>query len=114
MRRFLAPWFFFGMIGLLGGIFYRYLADDPVAGTMANYVRSAVHGMGLALSGWAPPVVNGKKRCRMHGGAKGSGAPCSEAERELSTRRFTAEAIRERRMLREWIKAARTAAAKVE
>ena len=53
MRRFLAPWLFFGMVGLLGGVFYRYLADDPVSGTMANYVRSAVHGTGLALSGWA-------------------------------------------------------------
>jgi hypothetical protein len=52
MRRSLAPWFVFALIGLLGGITYRYLADDPSEGTIANYMRSAVHGVGLALSGW--------------------------------------------------------------
>jgi len=53
IRRSLAPWLVFAIVGLIGGITYRYLADDPNQGTVGNYVRSAVHGMGLALSGWA-------------------------------------------------------------
>src|SRR5215831_246317 len=56
------------------------------------------------------PVVRGKKRCRMHGGAKGSGAPSGERNGNYRHGRFTAEAIRERRILREWIRAARKAA----
>jgi hypothetical protein len=60
------------------------------------------------------PVVNGKKRCRMHGGAKGSGAPSGERNGNYRHGRFTSEAIRERRMLREWIKTARSTAAKVD
>ncbi|HMF07155.1 MAG TPA: HGGxSTG domain-containing protein [Methylocella sp.] len=60
------------------------------------------------------PVVKGKKRCRMHGGAKGSGAPSGERNGNYRHGRFTAEAIGERQMLREWIKAARRAATKVE
>ena len=60
------------------------------------------------------PAVKGKRRCRMHGGAKGSGAPRGERNGNYRHGRFTAQAIRERRILREWIKAARTAAAEVE
>jgi len=41
------------VVGLLGGVAYRYFADDPAGGTLANYLRSSFHGMGLALSGWA-------------------------------------------------------------
>jgi hypothetical protein len=51
MQRSLVPSFVFALIGLLGGIIYRYLADDPNEGTLANYMRSAVHRAGLALSG---------------------------------------------------------------
>ena len=36
------------------------------------------------------PSVKGKLRCRMHGGAAGSGAPCRETERRLSDRRLHA------------------------
>src|SRR5262249_39203301 len=53
IRRSLAPWLVFAIVGLIGGITYRYFADDPNQGTVGNYVRSAIHGMGLALSGWA-------------------------------------------------------------
>jgi class 3 adenylate cyclase len=41
------------LIGLLGGFAYRYFADDPGEATLANYLRSGFHGIGLALSGWA-------------------------------------------------------------
>jgi adenylate cyclase len=51
--RSMTPWLVFAMVGMLGGVLYRYFADDPSEATLANYVRSAVHGTGLALSGWA-------------------------------------------------------------
>ena len=44
------------------------------------------------------PAVHGKKRCRMHGGAAGSGAP--KANRNARKHgRFTADAIAERRRI---------------
>jgi len=46
------------------------------------------------------PAVAGKKRCRMHGGAKGSGAPKSNAN-ALKTGLHTAEAKEMRRLVRE-------------
>jgi hypothetical protein len=53
MRRLLAPTNVLAGIGLVAGGIYRYLADDPGEATLANYLRSSLHGMGLALSGWA-------------------------------------------------------------
>jgi hypothetical protein len=44
------------------------------------------------------PAVRGRKRCRMHGGAPGSGAP--EANRNARKHgRFTRDAIAERRQI---------------
>jgi hypothetical protein len=46
------------------------------------------------------PAVNGRKRCRMHGGAQGSGAP--RANRNARKHGlFTGDAIEERRGIRE-------------
>ena len=53
MWRSLAPTVVLAGIGLLAGGVYRYFVDDPGEATLANYLRSGVHGMGLALSGWA-------------------------------------------------------------
>jgi adenylate cyclase len=53
MRRSLAPTIVLAGIGLAAGGIYRYFADDPGEATPANYFRSSLHGMGLALSGWA-------------------------------------------------------------
>ncbi|MCA6105141.1 HGGxSTG domain-containing protein [Bradyrhizobium australafricanum] len=45
------------------------------------------------------PAARGKTRCRMHGGAKGSGAP--RANRNARKHgRFTGDAIAERRQIR--------------
>jgi len=41
------------VVGLLAGVAYRYFADNSAEATLANYLRSGFHGMGLALSGWA-------------------------------------------------------------
>jgi class 3 adenylate cyclase len=52
MRRSLAPWIVLAVVGLVVGGAYRYFVDDPSEATLANYLRSGIHGMGLALSGW--------------------------------------------------------------
>lgn len=44
------------------------------------------------------PAVAGKKRCRMHGGAEGSGAPKGN-KNALKHGHYTKEAIEERRAL---------------
>src|SRR5437899_1798419 len=53
MRRPVIPWIVLAGFGLLAGAAYRYFADDAAEATLANYLRSGFHGMGLALSGWA-------------------------------------------------------------
>ena len=45
------------------------------------------------------PIVKGKRRCRMHGGAHGSGAPKGERNGNYRHGFYTAEAITERRAL---------------
>jgi hypothetical protein len=45
------------------------------------------------------PAVHGKKRCRMHGGAQGSGAPMSN-QNARKHGLFTRDAIAERRRIR--------------
>jgi uncharacterized protein YjcR len=45
------------------------------------------------------PAVHGKKRCRMHGGAPGSGAPRGN-QNALKHGLYTREAIEERRQVR--------------
>ena len=53
------------------------------------------------------PAVAGKRRCRMHGGAKGSGAPQGNRN-ALKHGLHTREAIAERRAVRQLIREART------
>ncbi len=48
------------------------------------------------------PAVSGKDRCRMHGGAKGSGAPKNNTN-ALKHGAFTREAIQQRADIRELI-----------
>lgn len=49
------------------------------------------------------PAVSGRKRCRMHGGADGSGAPKGN-KNALKTGMHTREAIEMRRRLRQLMK----------
>lgn len=53
------------------------------------------------------PAVRGKRRCRMHGGAPGSGAPCGRRNGNFRHGHFTAEAKEQRRRLRSLIRDAR-------
>lgn len=52
------------------------------------------------------PAVNGKKRCRMHGGAKGSGAPKGN-QNALKHGEFTREAREFRKHVRELLKSSK-------
>ncbi len=49
------------------------------------------------------PAVYGKKRCRMHGGAKGTGAPRGN-QNALKHGFYTKQAIEERKILRQLIR----------
>jgi hypothetical protein len=49
------------------------------------------------------PAVQGKKRCRMHGGAPGSGAPKNN-KNAFKHGLYTKEAIEQRKRLRELIR----------
>jgi hypothetical protein len=52
------------------------------------------------------PAVRGKRRCRMHGGAPGSGAPQGN-KNSLKHGLFTGRAIKERRQLRDLLRQSR-------
>ena len=49
------------------------------------------------------PAVQGKRRCRMHGGAPGSGAPLGN-KNALKHGLYTKEAIAERKVIRQLIR----------
>jgi uncharacterized protein YjcR len=51
------------------------------------------------------PAVQGKRRCRMHGGAHGSGAPAGN-QNALKHGRYTRQAIADRQAFRELIREA--------
>ena len=59
------------------------------------------------------PAVAGKKRCRMHGGAAGSGAPKGD-QNALKSGLFTREAIEERKQLRALIRKSRKFISEIE
>jgi hypothetical protein len=59
------------------------------------------------------PAVSGKKRCRMHGGAPGSGAPRGN-KNALKDGLHTREAIDERRQLRDLLRQSRMLIQKIE
>jgi uncharacterized protein YjcR len=59
------------------------------------------------------PAVSGKKRCRMHGGAAGSGAPRGN-KNALKHGRFTREAIEQRRQLRAFMRQTRNLIQQIE
>src|SRR6266568_2386416 len=52
MRRSLVAWIVLAVVGLVAGGAYRYFANDPSEATLANYLRSGIDGMGVALAGW--------------------------------------------------------------
>ena len=59
------------------------------------------------------PSVHGKKRCRMHGGALGSGAPRGN-KNALKHGRYTREAMGERAHIRDLVRQARKLLLQIE
>jgi len=59
------------------------------------------------------PAVSGKRRCRMHGGAPGSGAPRGN-KNALKHGLYTREAIQERRQLQSLFRQSRTLIREIE
>jgi class 3 adenylate cyclase len=53
MRRLVTPTAVLAVFGLLAGFAFRYVFNDPDEASVANYLRSGFHGVGLALAGWA-------------------------------------------------------------
>src|SRR5690242_10699321 len=53
MRRLVTPSIVIALVAMLVGFIYRHFADDPADATLANYARSGLHAVGIALSGWA-------------------------------------------------------------
>jgi class 3 adenylate cyclase len=53
MHRPILPIVVIAASGVLFGMTVRYLVDNPLEATAANYLRSGVHGMGVALAAWA-------------------------------------------------------------
>ena len=53
MRRHLSAVIVLTVVGLVASVLYRHFFDDPSEQTVGFYLRSAVHGVGLVLSGWA-------------------------------------------------------------
>ena len=58
------------------------------------------------------PAVRGKERCRMHGGAPGSGAPRGNTN-ALKHGHFTRDAIAERRSIQSLLRESRALIAKI-
>jgi glucans biosynthesis protein len=59
------------------------------------------------------PAVSGKARCRMHGGAPGSGAPRGN-QNALKHGQYTREAVEEDRQLRDFLRHSRTLIQKIK
>ena len=59
------------------------------------------------------PAVGGKRSCRMHGGAPGSGAPRGN-KNALKQGAYTREAIERRRGIREFIQKSRDFVSKIK
>jgi class 3 adenylate cyclase len=62
MYRSLIPTVVIAVFGMLFGITLRYFVDSPLEATVANYLRSGLHGMGVALAGWATHLYFASRR----------------------------------------------------
>ena len=80
--------------------------SDHIRNTGAMLASSRCGAKTRASSACRSPAVHGKKRCRMHGGAQGAGAP--RANRNARKHGlFTSDAIAERRRIQALLRKAR-------
>ena len=64
MHRSIIPTVVVAVFGMLFGMILRYLVDSPLEATVANYLRSGLHGMGVALAGWATHLYFASRRSK--------------------------------------------------
>jgi adenylate cyclase len=64
MRRVVSPLIVVAVVGATAAVVYRYLWDDPNEASVANYLRSGLHGMAVAVGGWG---------CHLYLSSPGSG-----------------------------------------
>jgi hypothetical protein len=79
------------------------MTDEPMHPTKAPDVLRKAPRCGARTRSGEPcraPAVRGRKRCRMHGGAEGSGAPKGERNGNYKHGHFTQEAVELRRQIR--------------
>jgi hypothetical protein len=60
------------------------------------------------------PAVRGRRRCRMHGGSQGSGAPEGKRNGRYNGGMFTKDAIQDRRELAGWLALVRATVKEVQ
>ncbi len=75
------------------------MPDDPPPNTGAMLSSQRCGAKTRSGAPCRAPAVRGKKRCRMHGGAPGTGAPRGNKNAQTHGQ-YTREAIEERRQLR--------------
>jgi hypothetical protein len=75
------------------------MTDNPIRSTVSRPNRCGARTRSGAPCKSAP--VTGRRRCRMHGGADGSGAPRGSKNGNYKHGRYTAEVAATRRWLRE-------------
>ena len=98
MYRSTMPTAVIAVCGMLFGMILRYLLDSPLEATVANYLRSGFHGMGVALVRWATHLYFASRR-HAAGGSRGAGgvhgdrirSPRIGDERATGTARATGE-----------------------
>jgi hypothetical protein len=86
------------------------MRDDPMhPAREPQLLRQAARCGAMTRSGTAcrSPAVNGGRRCRMHGGAPGSGGPKGARNGNYKHGLYTAEAIASRKLLRQQIREVR-------
>ena len=96
------------------------MTDDPlhqadVARRLANMARAPRCGARTrAGSPCKQAAVNGRRRCRMHGGAQGSGGPLGQRNGNYRNGRFTKRAAETKRWVKELLEQANAACAKMD
>jgi class 3 adenylate cyclase len=64
MHRPIIPTVVIAVFGMLFGMIVRYFLDSPLEATVANYLGSGLHGVGVALAGWATHLYFVSRRSR--------------------------------------------------
>jgi hypothetical protein len=100
------------IVGTVQGGHQDNLRFNPMHSDLPMHRAPRCHARTRSGKPCQSPAVNGKRRCRMHGGAVGSGAPAGN-KNALRHGRYTAEAIARRRHLSDLIRQSRAVIAQI-